>query len=150
MDVNGNGSLSLAEIDKAVIELYPQFNNKPALMRAYKSADKSGNGFIGRKEFRLLVSYLVYFNGLWEKFEEIDSSGDRRLTLQEFVRGTAVLELPVSKAEATVSSRGEHAGSPPYCLTGRSVSVDTPLLYDATVHTQCAVIPRFTPAILGG
>jgi hypothetical protein len=38
----GNGGLSLAEIDKAVLELYPTFNNKPALMRAYKAADRSG------------------------------------------------------------------------------------------------------------
>ena len=47
MDNNGNGLLSLAEIDKAVLHLYPSFNHKPALMRAYKSADKSGDGFIG-------------------------------------------------------------------------------------------------------
>jgi Ca2+-binding EF-hand superfamily protein len=46
------------------------------------------------------VSYLVYFNGLWEKFEEIDSSGDRRLTLQEFVEGTRILGMDVTLAEA--------------------------------------------------
>ena len=39
MDYNGNGALSLAEIDAAVVELYPGFNNKPALMRAYHAAD---------------------------------------------------------------------------------------------------------------
>jgi hypothetical protein len=42
MDYNGNGALSLAEIDKAVVELYPTFNNKPVLMRAYKAADYNG------------------------------------------------------------------------------------------------------------
>ena len=36
MDCNGNGGLSLAEIDKAVLELWPQFNHKKALMRAYR------------------------------------------------------------------------------------------------------------------
>ena len=49
MDVNGNGGLSLAEIDKAIIELYPAFNHKPALMRAYKAADRDDSGFITRR-----------------------------------------------------------------------------------------------------
>jgi hypothetical protein len=54
-DANGNGGLSLAEVDKAVLELYPEFNNKPALLRAHSAADVSGDGFIGRCEFRLLL-----------------------------------------------------------------------------------------------
>ena len=61
MDYNGNGVLSLAEIDKAIIELWPQLNHKQVLMMAYHAADVSGDGFIGRREFRLLVKYLVYF-----------------------------------------------------------------------------------------
>ena len=32
MDYNGNGVLSLAEIDKCIVELYPDFNHKPVLM----------------------------------------------------------------------------------------------------------------------
>ena len=55
MDYNGNGGLSLAEIDKAVVELYPEFDHKRALMRALKAADASGDGFIGRSEFRRLL-----------------------------------------------------------------------------------------------
>ena len=47
VDFNGNGTLSLAEIDKAVVEIWPQFNHKQALMRAYKAADVSGDGWIG-------------------------------------------------------------------------------------------------------
>ena len=40
---NGNGRLSLAEIDRAVTHFYPQFGtNKKAIMRAYKEADSSG------------------------------------------------------------------------------------------------------------
>ena len=40
---NGNGRLSLAEIDRAIIEYYPQFGkNKRVIMRAYKAADKNG------------------------------------------------------------------------------------------------------------
>ena len=45
-DNNGNGGLSLAEIDKAVVQLYPGYDHKPALMRAYKAADRNGDGFV--------------------------------------------------------------------------------------------------------
>ena len=93
MDYNGNGGLSLAEIDKAVIELYPEYNHKPSLMRAYKAADVTGDGFIQRKEFRKLLHYLVYFNNVWHLFEQIDSNGDRRLDAQEFIEGCRVVGI---------------------------------------------------------
>ena len=100
MDNNGNGGLSLAEIDKAVLELWPEWDHKPALMRAYKTADVSGDGFIERREFRLLLKYIVYFNELWDKFEEIDSDGDRRLSEDEFAHGSRVVGLSLSAEEA--------------------------------------------------
>ena len=101
MDYNGNGALSLAEIDKAVVELYPGYDHKPVLMRAYKAADVDQDGLIERREFRKLLHYLVYFNNLWHKFEEIDSDGDRRLTEAEFVKGCAV--VGVTALEGTTS-----------------------------------------------
>ena len=55
IDNNGNGALSLAEIDKAVVELWPQFDHKRALMRAYKAADSNGDGFIKRHEFGIII-----------------------------------------------------------------------------------------------
>ena len=100
MDYNGNGTLSLAEIDKAVLEMWPHFNHQPALMRAYKAADVSKDGWVGRKEFRLLLEYLVYFNNLWDKFDEIDASGDRRLSLDEFITGCGVIGENLSGSEA--------------------------------------------------
>eukprot|EP01046_Picozoa_sp_COSAG06_P092396 COSAG06_NODE_38624_length_421_cov_1.118012_1_plen_78_part_01 len=65
IDYNGNGALSLAEIDKAVVEIWPHFNHKRALMRAYKAADLNGDGLIKRREFRLLLNYVIFFNKLW-------------------------------------------------------------------------------------
>ncbi len=47
LDSNGNGRVSLAEIDKFVSEQYPILNNKPALMRTYKltiSPEGGGDG----------------------------------------------------------------------------------------------------------
>jgi hypothetical protein len=62
IDVNSNGGLSLAEIDKAVVSGQigramncPDFDHKPALMRAYKAADTSGDEFIERREFLRLL-----------------------------------------------------------------------------------------------
>jgi hypothetical protein len=65
IDVNGNGGLSLAEIDKAVVSGQigqamncPDFNHKPAIMRAYKAADTDGDAFIERREFGKLLKYV--------------------------------------------------------------------------------------------
>ena len=41
-DYNGNGLLSLAEIDKLVREEYPQYDDKQALLRAYKLRTRTG------------------------------------------------------------------------------------------------------------
>ena len=100
MDNNGSGSLSLAEIDKAVAELWPQFDHKKALMRAYTAADVNGDGFIRRREFRLLLKYIIYFNELWEKFDAIDTNHDHRLDLAEFSAGAGLLGIRLSGAEA--------------------------------------------------
>lgn len=84
MDYNGNNILSLAEIDKFVVERFPRYNNKPALMRAYKAADVNGDGYITRDEFTLLFSYLQKYNLLWAEFTAIDKDGDRRIDIDEF------------------------------------------------------------------
>jgi hypothetical protein len=44
------------------------------LCRAYKAADVSGDGFIGRLEFRRLLHYIVYFNNLWHLFAQVVAS----------------------------------------------------------------------------
>jgi Ca2+-binding EF-hand superfamily protein len=93
IDLNSNGILSLAEIDKAVIEIWPEFNHKQVLMRAYKAADVNQNGLISRDEFPLLLKYLVYFDNLWEKFAAIDKDGDHQLNVKEFHEGAQMLGL---------------------------------------------------------
>ena len=96
MDMNGNGLLSLAEIDKAVVEIWPTFNHKKALMRAYKAADLSGDGYIGRREFPHLLKYLVYFNNLWKQFDIIDSDHNGRLDVKEMHEASQMLGLDLS------------------------------------------------------
>ena len=101
MDFNGNNIISLAEIDKYISERYPIFDNKPALMRSYKAADTNNNGFISYKEFKNLWKYIVYFNKLWEKFDEIDFDSDRRISFQEFkIMSESLFDSKLSHKEA--------------------------------------------------
>lgn len=101
-DVNGNGYLSLAEVDKAVRDilcLEDLFDCKPAMMRAFQAAknyDKKsrarlGEDFVTKSEFRILLMYLRKYFELFVMFDRIDGDGDRRLTLQEFSAATAKL-----------------------------------------------------------
>merc|ERR1719336_857886 len=86
IDFNGNNIVSLAEIDKLVVEAYPLLNHKPALMRAYKATIKQGNGddWVERKEFKMLLGNLFYFNKIFWLFDNVDGDKDRRLTKKEF------------------------------------------------------------------
>ena len=99
-DYNGNGLLSLAEIDKLVREEYPQYDDKQALLRAYKFADQDGSGFITKNEFATLVRSLAYFKALAEEFREVDASGDRRIDFDEFLAGAPRMGLNLGEAEA--------------------------------------------------
>ncbi|CAF0914762.1 unnamed protein product [Rotaria sp. Silwood1] len=89
---NGNGHLSLAEIDRAIVHHYPQLaKNKKAIMRAYKAADTSGNGFVELKEFEKIVEFLHYYNKLSQAFEELDTNDDHRISFSEFKKGFSLL-----------------------------------------------------------
>lgn len=96
LDFNGNGIVSLAEIDKWVVERYPLLNSKPALMRAYKKTtlkDGNGDAWVQRNEFIKLLRNLFYFNRVYLVFSEIDSDNDRRIDLDEFKAGFKLLKL---------------------------------------------------------
>jgi Ca2+-binding EF-hand superfamily protein len=86
IDFNGNNIVSLAEIDKLVVEKYPLLNHKPALMRAYKATIKAGNGddWVQKAEFKSLLANLFYFNKLFWLFEDVDADHDRRMAFPEF------------------------------------------------------------------
>ena len=103
LDFNGNNIVSLAEIDKFVLENFPLLNNKPALIRAYKKTtmkDGDGDSWVEKKEFRALLSNLFYFNKLFQAFQALDEDNDRRLDLEEFKESCYVLGLNYSDEEA--------------------------------------------------
>ena len=91
---NGNGLLSLAEIDKAirdVLHLDHVFDAKPAIMRAFqiaksvvKSDKTSGDDYIEFNEFRFFLLSLRQYFEYYEAFSRIDKDSDHRITLKEF------------------------------------------------------------------
>ena len=98
-DPNGNGYLSLAEIDKGLIETFglhggDMFSTKrckPAIMRAYQAAKDIGEAksdlsddYVTKKEFRLLLVYLRRYFELLAMFDEVDTGDDRRVDFKEF------------------------------------------------------------------
>lgn len=101
IDFNGNNIVSLAEIDKWVVESYPLLNHKPALMRAYKATIKAGDGddWVDKKEFKSLLGNLFYFNKLFWLFSNVDGDADRRLNYGEFKKCLTLAGAKMSEAE---------------------------------------------------
>lgn len=96
MDANGNGYLSLAEVDKGMSTQLPElFDLKPVLIRAFNSAktkskakgskEVNDDDFVTKSEFRWLLRYMRKYFEFWTAFERIDKDGDRRVSLQEFI-----------------------------------------------------------------
>ena len=101
-DMNNNGYLSLAEIDKGMrdaVKLPILFDLKPVLMRAYmaartkvKSKRKHADDYVSKGEFRWLLKYLRVYYELWVAFDRIDKDGDRRVSYKEFMMAKGDLE----------------------------------------------------------
>jgi len=102
MDMNANGIVSLAEIDRGISEAYPVLDNKPALMRAYHASSRRGDrgdGFVHKHDCCKLLRNVLYFNKCWTTFETADADHDHRMTLQEFQGGAAKMGLTMSSSE---------------------------------------------------
>ena len=111
-DVNGNGYLSQAEVDKAVGEAIGSedlFSAKPVIGRAFAAAKNLGGGnnadYVEKSEFRLLLVYLRQYFELYVAYNRLDSSDDRRLSLPEFRSGVELLstwgiDIPEGEVEA--------------------------------------------------
>merc|ERR1712137_447949 len=109
LDFNGNNIVSLAEIDRLVVQMvgggnWPAWiNNKPALMRAYKKTilkDGDGDDWVEKKEFHALLLNIFWFAKLFQQFSAIDTGADRRIDLGEFTRGMASLGLHMDASQA--------------------------------------------------
>lgn len=76
LDTNGNGKVSLAEVDKWASTRYSVLHHKHAMMRAYKytiNQDGDGDDWMQKHEFKRLLVNLLYFNKAFEVFDLIDT-----------------------------------------------------------------------------
>jgi Ca2+-binding EF-hand superfamily protein len=124
-DPNGNGYLSLAEVDKGckdILELPEIYENKPVMMRAFqaakgannaKSKSELGQHYIERSEFRLLLLYLRNYFEFWQMFDRIDSGDDRRINMEEFKSAIPMMEtwgVKIDDAEKTFQAIDTNGG----------------------------------------
>jgi hypothetical protein len=89
-DGNGNGYLSLAEVDggmRDVVKLPVLFDLKPVIMRAFmsaknkvKSKSKVGDDYVEKGEFRFLLKYLRQYYEYFMAFKAIDKGGDGKVS----------------------------------------------------------------------
>ena len=123
-DPNGNGYLSLAEIDKGcrdILGLYELFDAKKAIMRAYQSAKDVGNedggqgaDYVEKAEFRLLLKYLRDYFVLWKMFQKIDTGNDARINMDEFMQAVPKIEtvfgIEIAQPEAEFAKIDANSG----------------------------------------
>ena len=107
---NGNGILSLAEVDKAirdVLKIDELFDAKPAIMSAFQIAKnctkskrgEAGDDYIEWKEFRFFLLSLRQYFEYYEAFNRVDQSADGRISLVEFKDAQAKIEVWVGKID---------------------------------------------------
>ena len=114
VDINGNSYVSLAELDKAlrdVFHCYQVFECKPVIIRAFTAAKHAvgnkkqhGDFYIDRSEFRLVLLYLRQYFEYFQAFSRIDANDDRRISREEFISAKQMIERwvgPIKNPDAT-------------------------------------------------
>jgi len=107
-DPNGNGVLSLAEVDKAVrdvLKIDELFDAKPAIMRSFQIAKDSakskrkdvGDDYIERREFKFFLLSLRQYFEYYVAFMLVDTNADRKISLDEFRGAKDKIEVWVGK-----------------------------------------------------
>ena len=122
-DPNGNGYLSLAEVQKGVRDVLKcdaLFDAKPAIMRAFQAAKNAvntksrlGADFVERAEFRALLVFLQRYFELYAMFKRVDSGADHRINQAEFAAALPLLAewgLDVHDPAATFASIDRNGG----------------------------------------
>jgi len=101
-DPNGNGLLSLAEVDKGirdVLKLDNVFALKQVIMRAFQAAKdsmpnkgKHSGDYIEKNEFRVFLVYLRQYFEYYEMFDIVNVDGDKTIDYNEFVAALPRIE----------------------------------------------------------
>ena len=122
IDINGNGYVSLAEMDKGirdVIKLDAVFDAKPPIIRAFQLAKnavpakpgKLASGlnpddYLEWREFKIFLKALRQRFEYFEAFKAIDQGHDGRISLQEFTAAKPLIEKwvgPIADAKKEFS-----------------------------------------------
>merc|ERR1712179_619512 len=109
-DPNGNGVLSLAEVDKAmrdVLKMDELFDAKSAIMRAFQIAKDSkkskrgdlGDDYIELREFKFFLLSLRQYFEYWVAFCSVDENKDKRINKEEFMAAKDKIEVWVGKID---------------------------------------------------
>ena len=124
-DPNGNGVLSLAEVDKAVrdvLKIDDIFNAKPAVMRAFQIAKNSkpsrrgdlGDDYIELREFKYFLLSLRQYFEYYVAFVTVDTNADKKISLLEFRKAQGIIEAWVGPFDAEAAFKeidANHGGS---------------------------------------
>ena len=102
-DPNGNGYLSLAELDlgiRNILQLDQVFDCKPAIIQAYKAARNKGKAkskysgdYVDKHEFRFFLLALRQYFEYWAAFARVDTGDDRRIDRDEFKKAQKMIEV---------------------------------------------------------
>lgn len=99
-DDGSKGSLTLAEVDRAVKDIWPEhdFGHKQQIiLSAYYAADEVGDGWISRKRFKALLEHLIFFQAEWQHFEAIDVDEHNQITIDGFKTAAQGLHMGLSE-----------------------------------------------------
>jgi len=113
-DPNGNGLLSLAEVDKGirdVLNLPDVFAMKQVIMRAFQAAKDAmpnkgqhSGDYIEKNEFRVFLVYLRQYFEYYEMFDILNTDSDKTIDYSEFLAALPRLEkwgIKVAEPEKT-------------------------------------------------
>merc|ERR1711881_827789 len=124
-DPNGNGYLSLAEVDKGmrdVLQSDELFDCKQAVNRAFHFAknkspgeNKHGEDLLEFREFRLFLATLRQYFEYYQAFARIDTGDDNRVSKEEFTSDNIKASLekwvgPIEDLEAEFEKIDTNAG----------------------------------------
>eukprot|EP00037_Helgoeca_nana_P019877 m.195504 g.195504 ORF g.195504 m.195504 type:complete len:288 (+) comp25034_c1_seq17:4583-5446(+) len=93
IDADGSRGVTPSEVFKAVQKMWPEFDSMAAVRSAFKAADRTGDGRIQKKEIRILLKYLLFYDEAWELFKKMDTNANGKLELDEFTLGINMLSL---------------------------------------------------------